>query len=271
MNSKLLLTAVSVIAMATAAPAFAASDKVSGNTISATGQIQERDTPHNEAFPALKDSDIEKSKAQTKRAFDQVGDALSDEEPAAGPATSTKFVTSAKTDSAMSAEALIGKPVVNTAGKKVASVKDIVLDDSGHAKSVILSDGGFMGLGTKLVAQDYSSITRVEPNGDVVIPVSEASLKNAPEFNPKATTALMATKILDGDIKNLQGDTLASIDNLSFRNGSANQLIVSYGAGQKAALSFASLKALPSKDDVDFQLNAKQASEFESFKKVASK
>ncbi len=274
MNSKILLTAVSVIAIMSA-PAMAASDKVSGNTISATGQIQENDTPgNNHAFPALKDSDIEKSKAQTKRAFDQVGDALSDEEPAAGPATKAKFVTSTSANAnlnATTAENLIGKPVVNTAGKKVASVKDIILDDKGRAKSLVLSDGGFLGLGNKLVAVDYKTINRVESNGDVVIPLTEASLKSSPEFNPKATTAMLASKILDGDIKTLQGDSVASIDNLSFRNGAASQLIVSYGVNQKAVLSFDSLKALPSKDDVDFQLTAKQAAEFENFKKVATK
>lgn len=271
MNAKItFLSAVSALAII-AAPAMAASDKVSGNTISATGQVQQRDTPNNEAFPALKDSDIEKSRAQTERAFDQVGSALSDEEPAAGTSGKTRFITNAKIDSAMTAEGMIGKSVVNTAGKKVASVKDILLDERGHAKSVILSDGGFLGLGDKLVALDYSSITRVETNGDVIMPVSEASLKSAPEFKTDTAKGIFVSEVLDGDVIDAKGDTVASIDNLSFRNGNASQLIVSYGMNQKAALGFDSLKLLRSKDDVDFQMTAKQATEFDSFKKVATK
>lgn len=92
------------------------------------------------------------------------------------PATDTSTMsTTAKADQfadqnalfpagAYSAEELIGLNVKNAAGEDVARVSDIILDSSGAAKHIILTEGGVLGVGGRSVAVPVSAVKPVMAN-----------------------------------------------------------------------------------------------------------
>jgi sporulation protein YlmC with PRC-barrel domain len=56
------------------------------------------------------------------------------------------------------ASKLIGSAVYNDRNEKVGSIDDIVLGKDNKADTAIISVGGFLGMGTKLVAVPYSQL-----------------------------------------------------------------------------------------------------------------
>lgn len=70
---------------------------------------------------------------------------------------------------------------------KIGDVKDIVLSQDGKAESLVIGVGGFLGLGTKNVAFDYSKGEWTEKNGDrwLVINATKEELQGLPDFDRK--------------------------------------------------------------------------------------
>lgn len=85
---------------------------------------------------------------------------------------------------------IIGESVYNGTGKDaqdIGKIDDIVFDASGKAKSAIIGVGGFLGVGTKDVAFDYSKMEWAEKNGDrwLVAKTSKEELNAQPAFDRK--------------------------------------------------------------------------------------
>lgn len=76
---------------------------------------------------------------------------------------------------------------------KIGDVKDIVLSKDGKAKYIIIGVGGFLGIGEKNVAYDFSKAEWVEKKGErwLVAKTSKEDLSAQPDFDLKAydTTA----------------------------------------------------------------------------------
>lgn len=81
----------------------------------------------------------------------------------------------------MSGAALIGTKVKNANNDTVGSINDIYLDKDGSVKMVIVSVGGFLGVGSKAVAVKWSDITYGK-DGD--------SLKLSTNLNKEALTGM---------------------------------------------------------------------------------
>ena len=78
------------------------------------------------------------------------------------------------------ASKLIGAPVVNDANETVGKVDDVILGDD-RTSYVVLSVGGFLGVGNKLVALPYEAIRKIDEK--LVMPgASKDALKSLPEF-----------------------------------------------------------------------------------------
>jgi len=86
------------------------------------------------------------------------------------------------------ASKLIGSSVYNDRNEKVGSIDDIVLGKDNKADEVIVSVGGFLGMGTKLVAVPYSRLKlgdtkNASSDNKVVMPgATKDSLKAQSEF-----------------------------------------------------------------------------------------
>ncbi|MCU0790282.1 MAG: PRC-barrel domain-containing protein [Nitratireductor sp.] len=96
------------------------------------------------------------------------------------------------------ASTLIGKAVYGSANEdaeRIGDVNDIVISPNGTAEAVIIGVGGFLGLGEKDVAVDFSRVSWVDRDGDrwFVVEANKEELEGAPAFDRSPTEPEPAT------------------------------------------------------------------------------
>ena len=101
-----------------------------------------------------------------------------------GNASGSQFVSIANSDELSSN--LIGLDVYNNDNKDIGQIKDIAMNQRGHADAYIVSVGGFLGLGEHYVAVNPADI-KVSYNGTdkkwhATMNATADQLKSAPEF-----------------------------------------------------------------------------------------
>ena len=81
-------------------------------------------------------------------------------------------------------EEVIGKHVVNVMDEQVGTIADLVMDQEQKLVGVVLSVGGFLGIGDKWVAipVDQIDFPIDEQPARLLVAVTEEQLKNAPDF-----------------------------------------------------------------------------------------
>lgn len=184
----------------------------------------------------------------------------------------------------VTAEGMLGETIVTTKGESIAEVKDIIINKSGHASKVIVSDGGLLGIGDKVAAFDYGSVITQKKNGEVVMAINEKMIDKANDFSYDRddyqdaevlkTNSVSVNKALDAHVYDSAGNQVADVENISFTNGKADQLIVSFNkklgmGGDLAALDYNALKAERGEDGaVKFRLSEAQSNRFDQFKKA---
>ena len=136
----------------------------------------------------------------TGAAFAQSSTSPATGNPAAGGPTATEMNQTGKTqadmnksgmagDKTASADHLLGKNVYGKDNQKIGEVEDIILDSNGKATQLVIASGGFLGIGEKEVAVDFSEATwdqnqdRVQLSG-----MSMEEIKALPEFKYSDTT-----------------------------------------------------------------------------------
>lgn len=262
MKTKLLMTA-SVLAVMAAGTAFADPPKTKTGDV---GQDVEN------AWEDIKDD--------TAKAYEDIKAVLIDGSESSD--ASTVVIDSRKT-----ATGLIGTPVLNGKEERVGTVKDIILDGDGKATLVVVADGEFPGLDGKLAAFDFGIITMQNADGNVIAPLTEEMIDNVAEFSYERedqaekirvipSNGYSVSEILDGQLVNTKNESVAQIDNISFKGGSADQLVVTFDqvlgfGGKHAALDYDDAQLVrDGESGLDFKLNARQVAQFESFKKTAT-
>lgn len=84
----------------------------------------------------------------------------------------------------MGAYTLIGEDVVNTQNENLGDIKEIMLDvRTGKIAYAVLSFGGIFGIGEKLFAVPWASLSLDTENKSFILNVSKEQLKNAPGFD----------------------------------------------------------------------------------------
>jgi len=98
--------------------------------------------------------------------------------------TTHESATVSMTDIAMGWSAkkkFLGKTVYNEDQKKVGKINDIIIAPGGNASYIIVSAGGFVGLGKHNVAVPASSL--FEQDGKLLLPgATKAAIKAMPQF-----------------------------------------------------------------------------------------
>ena len=110
------------------------------------------------------------------------------EEEAAPPAD-MQFIEVQEEAQFLANDEVIGKNVVNVMDEEVGTIADLVMDQEQKLVGVVLSVGGFLGIGEKWVAVSVDQIdfpTRDQP-ARLLVTVTEEQLKNAPDFTTLAT------------------------------------------------------------------------------------
>ena len=79
---------------------------------------------------------------------------------------------------------LVGSKVYNNANENIGSIEDIILKPDGSMDEVVLSVGGFLGMGDKYVAVPFSDlkITRDGSSLKIVTSGTKDSLKALPAY-----------------------------------------------------------------------------------------
>jgi sporulation protein YlmC with PRC-barrel domain len=182
----------------------------------------------------------------------------------------------------LTAHGLIGETIVNIKGEKVATVKDIIVDKDGKAALVVVSDGGLLGIGSKVAAFDYNKVVGQKADGKVVMTLSQYMVDHASDFSydqrdwAKAkvipTGSISVNQLLEGGVLDDNGTQVADIENVYFRNADVSQIIVGFDkkfgmGGDLAALDYNDLQMVKKDQSLDFKLTANQAEQFKSFKK----
>lgn len=102
----------------------------------------------------------------------------------------------------MSATTLVGDTVINPQGEDLGKVEDIMLDiHEGRVAYVVLSFGGFMGMGNKLFAIPWKALSLSEERHAFILDVEKDRLKNAPGFDkdnwPDMTQDTFGTEVYE--------------------------------------------------------------------------
>ncbi|MBU0799389.1 MAG: PRC-barrel domain-containing protein [Alphaproteobacteria bacterium] len=298
------LTAVSAVAIMSAGVAMAETKtQANSNTQAQVGVSNDRNTGSNHnrdlaTVPPVTGADIE-------RGLDDAGEAISDAADSVAEGTEDAYesiraalideentregrdVNYADIKERHTAVGMIGQDVRNNSGEAVAKVEDIILDKDGNAMLVVVANGGFMGLGEKKAAFDYDAITRQNAAGDVIMPLTEASIKTAAEFSydVKAsgenvrmipTGGVSTAKLLKGKLVDSEGKAVANVQNIVLGAGGADRVIVAFDdvmgmGGERAALRFKDLKLTQTDTSAQFQLSAAQSTQFEAYKAAAKR
>ncbi len=98
------------------------------------------------------------------------------------PGSPDLSVATVKMDGGTRTSKLVGAAVFNGANQQVGSVDDLVLDHAGRVVLGVISVGGFLGVGGKLVAVPFGAL-HVDGTGKVTLPdASKDSLNKMPGF-----------------------------------------------------------------------------------------
>ncbi len=112
-----------------------------------------------------------------------VGNPTSSTSTMSNSATTGSSATSATGGQLASAEELIGKNVYGRDNEKIGEVDDVILDANGQAKQLVVSSGGFLGIGEKQVAVDYTAANWDSQNNRLNLAgMSRDDVKAMPEF-----------------------------------------------------------------------------------------
>lgn len=287
-----MLTAVSVIALMGSMPAVAGTNAEVSVETKTTIEAQKNNNQDKPKVETITEKDVERGWEKTKKtisdATEATGEALEEtyydikhaftndrQETLSDKTVTIRTRTTAK--------GMIGEDAFNADGEALATIEDVILDSNGKAQMVVLRDGGFFGMGGKLVALDYDKMTRRTDSGDIMLPISEDTLDKVAEFSYDRdadnknlrmipTDGISVSEILDGHVQNNHGEDVADIDNVTFVNGKAEYLVISYNeilemGGDLAVMEFDDLMPVKSDDEVNFKLTAKQSADFKAFQK----
>lgn len=94
-----------------------------------------------------------------------------------------------------SADALLGKNVYGRDNEKLGEVDDVILDANGQAKQLVLSSGGFLGIGDKKVAVDYNAAQWDQSQNRLTLStMTRDEIKSMPEFQYSDTMTSLNRK-----------------------------------------------------------------------------
>lgn len=84
---------------------------------------------------------------------------------------------------AIRASRVIGTSVYNTAGEKIGTIEDVMLDKlSNSIMFAVIGFGGFLGIGEKYHAIPWSTLDYEKQEGGYVVPFTRQQLEGAPAY-----------------------------------------------------------------------------------------
>ena len=101
---------------------------------------------------------------------------------AAAPAAPSDAVVSQQDSAEMLGDWLLSTSVTSPDGETIGSIKDFIITEDGQITAVILGVGGFLGMGEKDIAVDYSELD-IQYDGDAIqLAMTREEADAAPEY-----------------------------------------------------------------------------------------
>ncbi len=103
--------------------------------------------------------------------------------PAATSSTTSNTAEYFTADHKVRASKIVGASVYNDQNQSIGSISDVLMGDSNHkADTAVLSVGGFLGMGSKLVSVPFDQL-HIEANKIIMPGATKASLEGMPEYS----------------------------------------------------------------------------------------
>ncbi|WP_048644894.1 PRC-barrel domain-containing protein [Nitratireductor soli] len=144
---------------------------------------------------------------------------------------------------------LIGKAVYNGTGaeaENIGKVNDLVLDDAGDVKAIVVGVGGFLGIGQKEVALEYDLVEWAEMDGDrwLVVETTADALKAQEDFDRSAYRPMPA----DADVTETKPATRDDLANAPVATEEGGESAVVAPEGDGTSGSTGGMAAAPAPD-----------------------
>jgi sporulation protein YlmC with PRC-barrel domain len=87
----------------------------------------------------------------------------------------------------ISSDKVEGTAVYDTAGKKLGSIDDLMIDKySGQVRYAVLEFGGFLGMGTDRYPIPWTVLKYSTEQSGYVVPLDKATLESAPKYSEQS-------------------------------------------------------------------------------------
>ncbi len=255
------------------------------------------------AFPAFAETNAnpnETTGAKVERTLEETGNKIERSADKAAKATKEKYnevkkdvqayfsddddvaaMASVDVSARLTGDELIGRTVQRPNGDALGKIEDILVDREGDAETVVINDGGVLGLGGKLAAFDYDVIEGLSADRDVVVKLTQQNIDSAKRFEYKAPSqpdpkiAVMPAdqfslkQIIGAKVVDANGKNVAKVDDVAFEDDDADYLIVTFDrilgmGGNTAALNFEALELTNNNGKYTFNLNCQQTAQFQN-------
>jgi PRC-barrel domain len=86
---------------------------------------------------------------------------------------------------------VLGHAVMDTEGKEIGRLVDVLVDDQGQPEAAVIDFGGFLGVGNRKIAVEWSAIhfAPADPKQAITLTLTPDQIKAAPEYKNVAKPA----------------------------------------------------------------------------------
>ena len=86
---------------------------------------------------------------------------------------------------------ILGHAVTDTEGKEIGHLVDVLVDDQGQPQAAVIDFGGFLGVGNRKIAIEWSAIhfAPADPKRAISLTLTPDQIKAAPEYKDIAKPA----------------------------------------------------------------------------------
>jgi hypothetical protein len=92
------------------------------------------------------------------------------------------------------AQSVLGKDVRSSANENMGRIVDVIVDRDGRVRAAVIDFGGFLGVGSRKIAVDWSAL-RFDPDGAkrdlVALELTRDQVKAAPEYKDKQAVVVL--------------------------------------------------------------------------------
>jgi len=187
MSCRILMATVATLALATPAVAQDPAEAPIDTEMKALQLAQAQQPLQEEGATGGAPTEAEEPPAMAEEPTTEPAEQAAAEEQATPPAE-MKFLEVQDEAQFLADDEVIGKDVVNEMDENVGTIADLVMDQEQKLVGVVLSVGGFLGLGEKWVAipVDQIQFPADDQPARLLVAVTEEQLTNAPDFKTRA-------------------------------------------------------------------------------------